>query len=84
MNMFAAVGIILLVAGAILAFAIEREAEGVDLQLVGWIMIAGGGLALVVGLIQGAGFMSLNKTKMRSERHMSSDGKHVVDETETS
>lgn len=81
--MFAALGIILLVAGAVLAFAVEREAEGVDLTAIGWIMIAGGGLALIVAMVQGAGFMSLNKSKLRSERHMSSDGQHVVEETET-
>lgn len=81
--MFAALGIILIVAGAILAFAIDRQAEGVDLVQIGWIMILGGGLALLVAIIQAAGFMSMSKSKMRSERHMSSDGQHVTEETET-
>ncbi len=81
--MFAALGIILIVAGAILAFAIEREAEGVDLVQIGWIMIIGGGLALLVAIVQAAGLMSMSKSKMRSERHVSSDGQHVVEETET-
>ena len=56
--MFAALGIILLVAGAIITFAVDREAEGFDLHAVGWILMAGGGLALLVALIQGAGWMS--------------------------
>jgi len=56
--MFAALGIILLVAGAIITFAIDREAEGFDLHAVGWILMAGGGLALLIALIQGAGWMS--------------------------
>ncbi len=81
--MFAALGIILLVAGAILAFAVEREAEGVDLRAIGWILIVGGGFALLVAMVQGAGFMSLRKSKMRSERHLSSDGRHVVESVET-
>ncbi len=81
--MFAALGIILIVAGAILAFAIERQAEGVDLVQIGWIMIIGGGLALLVAIVQAAGLMSMSKSKMRSERHVSSDGQHVVEETET-
>lgn len=81
--MFAALGIILIVAGAILAFAVERQTEGVDLVSIGWIMIAGGGLALLVAIVQGAGYMSLSKSKVRSERHLSSDGQHVVEDTET-
>jgi len=40
--MFAGLGIILIVAGAIITFAIEREAEGVDLRAIGYIMMAGG------------------------------------------
>lgn len=81
--MFAALGIILLVGGAVLAFAIDQEVDGVDLVTIGWIMIAGGGLALLVAMIQGAGFMSLSKSKMHTERHLSSDGQHAVEETET-
>jgi hypothetical protein len=81
--MFAALGIILLVAGAIVTFAIDRQAEGVDLAAIGWIMMAGGGLSLLVALIQGAGWMSMNNSKVHTERHMSSDGRHYVEETHT-
>jgi hypothetical protein len=81
--MFAGLGIILLVAGAIVTFAIDRQAEGVDLAALGWILMAGGGLALIVGMIQGLGWMSMNNTKMHSERHVSDDGHHVVEETKT-
>lgn len=81
--MFAVLGIILLVVGAVLAFAVDRQAEGVDLVTIGWIMIAGGGLALLVAAIQGAGFMSMTKSRMHTERHASSDGQHYVEETET-
>lgn len=80
--MFAALGIILIVAGAIITFAIEREADGVDIRAIGWIMIAGGGLALLVAIIQGAGWMSSRRTAFHSERHVSTDGRHVVEESE--
>lgn len=81
--MFAALGIILLVAGAIITFAVDRQAEGVDLAAIGWIMMAGGGLALLVAAVQGAGWMSMTKTRMHTERHMSDDGKHYVEDTQT-
>lgn len=81
--MFAALGIILLVGGAILTFAVDRQAEGVDLAAIGWIVMAGGALSLLVAMIQGAGWMSMNKSKVRSETHVSPDGRHQVEETHT-
>ncbi len=81
--MFAALGIILLVAGAILTFAVDRQADGVDLAAIGWILMAGGGLALLVATIQGAGWLSMTKSRVRAERHVSGDGRHVVEETKT-
>ena len=80
-DMFAALGIILLVAGAIITFAVDREAEGFDLHAVGWILMAGGGLALLIALIQGAGWMSARNTHAVSERHVSPDGGTVVEES---
>jgi hypothetical protein len=79
--MFAALGIILLVAGAIITFAVDREAEGFDLHTVGWILMAGGALSLLIALIQGAGWMSARRTHAVSERHVSSDGGTVVEES---
>lgn len=52
--MLTALGILLLVAGAILTFAVDRQAEGVDLQAVGWILLGGGGLALLAAMIRAA------------------------------
>ena len=77
----AAVGIILLVAGAIVAFAVDAAVEGVDLRVLGYILMAGGGLALLTAAIQGAGWMSMGSKRMHSERHVSSDGRHVVEES---
>jgi len=82
--MFAALGIILLVAGAIITFAVDREAEGFDLHAVGWILMAGGGLALLVALIQGAGWMSARGAHTHTERHVSGDGGTYVEDSHIS
>src|SRR5262245_31536780 len=52
--MYAALGIVLIVAGAILTFAVDRQADGVDIDAIGWILMAGGGVALLVALFQAA------------------------------
>ena len=78
--MFAALGIVLLVAGAILTFAVERSADDVDIVAVGWILMAGGGLALLVAMIQAAGRVSVQGTHVHTERHASEDGRHQVEE----
>jgi hypothetical protein len=82
--MLAVFGILLIVAGAVVTFAIDTAVEGVDLQALGYILMAGGGLALVAAAIKGAGWMSMSNSEMRSERHVSSDGRHYVEETRTS
>ena len=79
--MFAALGVLLLVAGAIVTFAVDRQAEGVDLEAIGWILMAGGALSLLVALIQAAGWMSMRSTHAVTERHVSPEGDHYVEET---
>lgn len=79
--MLALFGILLIVAGAIITFAVNTTAEGVDLEALGYILMAGGGLALLAAAITGAGWMSMTKNKMHTERHMSSDGQHYVEDT---
>jgi hypothetical protein len=81
--MLAIFGILLLVAGAIVTFAVETSAEGVDLTALGYILMAGGALSLLAAAITGAGWMSMSNNKMRTERHTSSDGQHYVEETHT-
>lgn len=81
--MFAALGIILLIGGAILTFAINEAVEGVDLEMIGWIMMGGGALSLLVAAIQAAGWMSMSSTKVHSERHTTADGRHYVEEIRT-
>lgn len=48
-------GITLLVVGAILTFTdLDSEYLGTGLDTVGWILIAGGALAIILGLVQNA------------------------------
>jgi hypothetical protein len=44
-------GIFLLVVGAILAFAVRTDLSGLDLQVVGWICMGAGGLAILLSLV---------------------------------
>lgn len=81
--MFAGLGVILIVVGAILAFAIDRQVDGADLYTIGLILIGGGVLCLIVGAIQGAGWMSMRRSRAISETHVSPDGRHVVEEVDT-
>jgi hypothetical protein len=43
-------GIVLLALGAILTFAVRAELSGLDLQVVGWILMAVGALGIVLEL----------------------------------
>jgi len=81
--MLALFGILLIVAGAIVSFAIDRAVDGVDLEILGYILMAGGALSLLIAAIKGAGWMSMSKNQMRTERHVSADGQHYVEETHT-
>jgi hypothetical protein len=78
--MFAVLGIVLLVAGATVTFAIDRSVDGVDLPTVGWILMAGGGLSLLVAAIEASGLWSTRSKRMRAERHVSADGREVIEE----
>jgi hypothetical protein len=80
--MYAVLGLILLVAGAILTFAINETVEGADLEAIGWILMGGGALALIISAIQGAGWMSMGNRRTHVERHVSPDGNHVYEDQE--
>ncbi len=43
--------IVLVAIGAILAFAVDASVSGVDLQVVGWILMGAGALGLVLSMI---------------------------------
>ena len=76
-------GILLLVIGAIVAFAVDAALEDVDLVALGYILMGGGVLALIVAAVRSAMWANSGTTEMRHERHVSDDGRHVVDETQT-
>ena len=80
--MFALFGIVLVIAGAILAFAVDRTAEGIDLEVAGWILMAGGGLSLLVAAITGAMKQSRITQAARIEQESPAAG-HVVSEEVT-
>jgi hypothetical protein len=78
--MLAALGIVLLVAGAIVLFAIDWSADGVDLIAIGWILMGGGGLSLLIAMIQGAGSVSEQRRVVGEhvvDSDASGDGRHV-------
>jgi len=79
----AALGILLIVAGAIVTFAVDATVNGLDLAVLGYILMAGGAIALLVAAIRAAGWASMRNTKMHTERHMSDDGQHYVEDTRT-
>ena len=82
--MFAALGVILLVAGAIITFAVDRQAEGVDLEALGWILMAGGAASLLISAFIGASWMSTRGMRTHTERHVSADGGTVVEDSRVS
>ena len=81
--MYAGLGIILIITGAIVAFGVEQAVDGFDLQAIGYILMVGGAISLLVAAIQGLGWMSRGRHKVQSERIVSPDGGHVVEETHT-
>ena len=82
--MYAALGIVLIVAGAILTFAIDRQADGVDIDAIASILMAGGGIALLVALVQAAAWNSWRNRHYVTERHVSPDGENYVEESQVS
>lgn len=44
------VGIFLLAVGAILAFAVHATVAGVDIHVIGWILMAAGALGIILGI----------------------------------
>lgn len=74
-----ALGVLLFAIGAVLTFALTVAVSGVDLYVVGIILMAVGAVAFVAGMVRDA---PMRRT--RRERHVSTDGRDVVDETRSS
>lgn len=77
--MYVVLGTTLLVAGAILTFAVDRDAEGIDLQAAGWVLMIGGLLAFAVGIVRTAAIAQEQRTRYRRERLVSADGTDLVE-----
>ena len=45
------VSLFLIAAGAILTFAVERDVEGLDLDVVGWVLMAAGAIGILLSLL---------------------------------
>lgn len=71
----AALSILLIAIGAIMAFALELVVDGLDLQAAGIILMLVGALGLIVAVVRSGGLGS----RTRTERHVSDDGRHVVE-----
>ncbi len=71
-------GIGLLAIGAILAFAIGLTTDIANIQLIGYILMGVGLLALIMGMVQGGGMDGGNK--VTTKRQTSDDGTTVVEE----
>ena len=74
----AAIGVLLFALGAVLAFALNVGVPGLDVAVVGLILMAVGLVAFLAGILRDS---PLRRT--RFERHVSPDGRHIVDETNT-
>lgn len=82
--MLVALGITLVIAGAIITFAIDAQVDGADIAAIGWILMAGGAFAIIAGAIRGASFMTMGNKRIQHERHVSDDGQHVVEQSKIS
>jgi hypothetical protein len=63
-------GLILIAAGAILAFAVEAEVSGVDITAVGWILLVVGIIGVLLSLVfwgSWGGFGTRRRTAYRDE-----------------
>jgi hypothetical protein len=73
----AALGIVLFVIGAILTWGINLVVDGVDLLAVGAILMVVGAVAFLAGLATSY----RGRSRVTAERHVSADGRHVVEES---
>jgi hypothetical protein len=64
-------GVFLIAVGAILAFAVEYDIAGIELNVVGWILMGAGALALIMSLIVWG-------PRRRASREIITSGKHMM------
>ena len=75
-----ALSILLIAAGAIMAWAVTDNVTGFDIHTIGIILLVVGIVGLIASLARGS-FMGFTSTR---ERHVSTDGRTVVESERTS
>ena len=75
-----ALSILFIAGGAILTFAVEREADGINLDTLGIILMVVGAVGLIASLLRGS-MMGFHSTR---ERRVSADGRTVVERDRSS
>jgi len=70
-----ALSVLLIAAGAILTFAVQREVDGFDLGMIGVILIIVGAIGLIASVARGS-MLGFHSTR---ERSVSADGHTVVE-----
>ncbi len=75
-----ALSVLLMAVGAILTFAVKTVSDDVDLRTVGVILMVVGGLGLLASVMRGS-WLGFTSTR---ERHLSDDGRTVVEREHTS
>jgi len=70
-----ALSVLLIAAGAILAFAVKAASDNVDLTAAGVILMIVGGVGLIASLVRGS-WVGFSSTR---ERRVSADGRTVVE-----
>ncbi len=71
--------VLLIAVGAVLTFAIEREADGVNIDTLGSILMVVGAIGLVASVLRGS-MLGIRSTR---ERRVSDDGRTVVERERT-
>lgn len=75
-----ALSILLIAAGAILVWAVKDTTSGFDLHTIGVILLVVGALGFIASLVRGS-FIGFHSTR---ERHISDDGRTVVEQEHSS
>jgi glucose uptake protein GlcU len=70
-----ALSVVLIAVGAILTFALERDADGVNLDTVGIILMVVGAIGLIASVVRGS-WLGFSSTRTR---RVSPDGRTVVE-----
>ena len=68
--MWVGLGIFLLVVGAILSFAVRDSIDAVDLTMIGYILMGGGALAVLLSLIMGSRRTAAGGPAIRTVSHV--------------